>query len=52
MIDDPEKLTNHIEWEAHPDIEWNRMLGIGYGRPLTDERITEELKKNLIEWIY
>ncbi|MBR5360114.1 MAG: hypothetical protein IK123_04415 [Lachnospiraceae bacterium] len=52
IIDDPETLKNHIVWEAHPNIEQNRLLGIGSGRPLTDENIIDELKGILIEWIY
>jgi hypothetical protein len=52
IIDDLSTMKNHIIWEAHPNIEQNRLLGIGYGRPLTDEGIIGELKDILIEWIY
>ncbi len=52
IIDEPSTMKNHILWEAHPNIEQNRLLGIGYGRPLTDERVIDELKDILIEWIY
>ena len=52
VIDDLDTLKNHIVWEAHPNIEQNRLLGIGYGRPLTNEIIIEELKDILTEWIY
>ena len=52
VIDDIESLKNHIVWEAHPNIEQNRLLGIGRGRPLTDEGIIDELKSILISWIY
>ncbi len=52
VIDDINTLENHLEWEAHPNIEQNRALGIGRGRPLTDESIIDELKGILVEWIY
>ncbi len=52
VIDDPATMKNHIVWEAHPNIEQNRNLGIGSGRALTDEVLTDELKTILIEWIY
>ena len=52
VIDNCETMKNHIVWEAHPNIEQNRLLGIGHGRPLTDEGIIDELKCILIEWIY
>ncbi len=52
IVDDKDTLKNHLVWEAHPNIEQNRLLGIGYGRPLTDESIIEELKGILTEWIY
>ena len=51
VIDEPDSLKNHIVWEAHPNIEQNRILGIGSGRELVDETIIEELKGILTEWI-
>ncbi len=52
VIDDISNLKTHIVWEAHPNIERNRMLGIGNGRPLTDEAIIAELSEILTEWVY
>ncbi len=52
IIDDRDNLKTHIVWEAHPNIEQNRLLGIGRGRLLSDEKITDELKDILVEWIY
>ncbi|MBO6208321.1 MAG: hypothetical protein J6O73_15510 [Lachnospiraceae bacterium] len=40
-----------IIWEAHPNIERNRDLGIGAGRELTDQAIIEELTEIVREWI-
>lgn len=40
-----------IIWEAHPNIERNRSLGIGQGRELTDPDIIDELSGILYEWI-
>ena len=45
-------MKNHIVWEAHPNIEQNRNLGIGSSRALTDDGFIEELKTILIAWIY
>ncbi|MCR5651961.1 MAG: DUF5674 family protein [Lachnospiraceae bacterium] len=52
VIDDPESLKNHLVWEAHPNIEQNRLLGIGRGRPITDNALIGELTDILTEWIY
>ncbi|MCR4657528.1 MAG: DUF5674 family protein [Lachnospiraceae bacterium] len=40
-----------IIWEAHPNIERNRDLGIGRGREITDPGIVEELFEILKSWI-
>lgn len=42
----------HIVWEAHPNIERNRLLGLGQGRKLDDYDTIEELKSVLLEWLY
>ena len=52
IIDDYDALKTHIIWEAHPNIEQNRLLGIGRGRPLTDESLIRELTDILVQWIY
>lgn len=52
IIDDYDSMKTHIVWEAHPNIEQNRRLGIGRGRPLTDEKIIDELTDILTSWIY
>ncbi len=39
-----------VIWEAHPNIERNRMLG-GHGRLITDEAVIEELSEILTEWV-
>ena len=31
-----------VVWEAHPNIERNRTLGIGRGREITDQKTQEE----------
>lgn len=41
-----------IVWEAHPNIERNRLLGIGQGRKLVDIKIIDELRDILIRWVY
>ena len=41
-----------IVWEAHPNIERNRLLGIGQGRQLEDPDLIEELKSILLKWLY
>lgn len=41
-----------IVWEAHPNIERNRLLGIGQGRRLDDYDIIEALKIILAKWLY
>ncbi len=47
MIDcDPPEIV----WEAHPNIERNRMLG-GHGRLLSDEKTIESLSAILFDWI-
>ena len=52
VIDDDANLKTHIDWEAHPNIEQNKRLGIGRGRPLTDQKIIDELMDILVKWIY
>ena len=39
-----------IIWEAHPNIERNRVLG-GAGRKLTDETTILELSEILYKWV-
>ena len=51
VIDDVESLKTHLEWQAHPNIERNRMLGIGRGRFLTDQGVINELSDILKEWV-
>ncbi len=40
-----------VVWEAHPNIERNRTLGIGRGREITDENTADELLEILKMWI-
>ncbi len=40
-----------VIWEAHPNIERNRELGIGSGRLITDENIKDQLMEVLTYWI-
>ena len=40
-----------VVWEAHPNIDRNRELGIGRGRELTDQKIVDELFDILKTWI-
>ena len=40
-----------VEWEAHPNIERNRQLGIGSGREITDQNVIDDLKDVIDEWI-
>lgn len=49
MTDSDEGIQ--IIWEAHPNIERNRELGIGAGRELTDEKTIEELTEIIKLWI-
>lgn len=49
LIEDAEIID--VEWEAHPNIERNRQLGIGRGREITDQTVIDELKGILDEWI-
>ena len=42
----------HIVWEAHPNIERNRLLGLGQGRKLDDYNTIEELTAILLKWLY
>lgn len=42
----------HIVWEAHPNIERNRLLGLGRGRKLDDYNTIEELTTILLKWLY
>ncbi len=51
IMDDPVNLRTHIVWEAHPNIERNRELGIGSGRPITDQKIIDELFPILTSWV-
>ena len=40
-----------VIWEAHPNIERNRSLGIGRGREITDPDTVDELFSVLKTWI-
>ncbi len=40
-----------VVWEAHPNIERNRELGIGKGRELSDQKTIDELFDILKRWI-
>ncbi len=40
-----------VVWEAHPNIERNRLLGIGRGRELTDSETIDDLFEILKSWI-
>ena len=40
-----------VVWEAHPNIERNRTLGIGRGREITDQKTKDELFDILKTWI-
>ncbi|MBO4903557.1 MAG: hypothetical protein J5518_12280 [Lachnospiraceae bacterium] len=40
-----------VIWEAHPNIERNRLLGIGKGRMLTDRDTIDDLFSILKSWI-
>ena len=40
-----------VIWEAHPNIERNRTLGIGRGREITDPDVADELYEILKTWI-
>ncbi|MBQ8007393.1 MAG: hypothetical protein IJ526_09455 [Lachnospiraceae bacterium] len=51
VIDDYNSLKTHIVWEAHPNIERNRELGTGYGRPITDQTLIDELFQILTSWV-
>ena len=46
-------MKNPVEvvWEAHPNIDRNKELGIGRGRELTDQRTIDELFDILKSWI-
>lgn len=39
----------YFEWEAHPNIERNHLLGTGIGREITDESLINELKDIVTE---
>lgn len=52
FVMDGDASTRRIAWEAHPNIERNRILGIGQGRLLEDYNIIEELKLILMKWLY
>jgi len=41
-----------ILWEAHPNIERNRLLGLGQGRKLDDYNTIEALRLILLKWLY
>ena len=45
------KSPVEVVWEAHPNIERNRMLGIGRGRELSDQTTIDELFEILKTWI-
>lgn len=47
-----DNLDKEIIWEAHPNIERNRLLGIGQGRKLEDYELIDELKTILLMWLY
>ena len=49
VVEDGEVVD--IEWEAHPNIERNRILHIGAGRVITDEKVIQELSEIINEWI-
>ena len=40
-----------VVWEAHPNIDRNKELGIGKGRELTDQATIDELLEILTYWI-
>ncbi len=46
------ELNREIVWEAHPNIERNRLLGIGQGRRLENYELIEELSAILLKWLY
>ncbi|MCQ2536265.1 MAG: DUF5674 family protein [Lachnospiraceae bacterium] len=48
MIDEE---TPYVVWEAHPNIERNKVLG-GHGRLLQDEAVIETLNGILVKWVY
>ena len=52
ILDDPAQLKTHIVWEAHPNIDQNRRLGIGRGRKLSNQEIIDDLFSILKNWIY
>lgn len=52
FVFDGDTLRKSISWEAHPNIERNRLLGIGQGRKLEDYDLIESLKNILIKWVY
>ncbi len=45
-------MKRHIVWEAHPNIERNRVLGIGQGRRLDDYSVIDHLTQILLKWLY
>lgn len=47
-----EEKKRTIVWEAHPNIERNRLLGIGQGRKLEDYNLINELTVILSCWLY
>lgn len=51
MIDSSSPLKTHLLWEAHPNIERNRQLGIGHGRTITDQNTIDDLYDILTEWV-
>ena len=52
VVDSLDEARFHLVWEAHPNIERNRLLGIGQGRPLTDQPTIDELFDILNGWVY
>lgn len=52
IVYDKKTGSKELIWEAHPNIERNRLMGIGQGRALVDLKIIDELKAILIRWVY
>ena len=52
VFDNLDSMEIYIKWEAHANIEQNRLLGIGQGRELTNLKIIDELTEILNMWIY
>ena len=52
IVYDTQSDNIHVVWEAHPNIERNKLMGIGQGRELIDPKIIDELHDILIKWVY